>query len=347
MRRVRVLVVDDSSFAREVITGLLSDDVEISVIGEAANGKEALERVKDLKPDLVTMDITMPVMDGLEAIEKIMAFHAVPILVVTSSQDATIAFKAISKGALEVVAKPDIDDNAQGLCRKVKLLSQVKVISHIGGRYSGANETPPKPRGKSKEPSGVVAIASSTGGPKALSVLLSALPADFPLPVLIAQHMCDGFISGMVRWLNDSCKLEVKTGESGERIVPGTVYLSPSESHMVVTRERRIAMKARGPNTIYSPSCNALLSSVADAYGTGSIGVILTGMGDDGVLGMKRIKGAGGMTLAQDEKTCVVFGMPKVAIESGCIDRIVPIHEMSAEILNLVKRSAVFHDSSD
>lgn len=339
MRQTRVLVVDDSVFAREAIIAILSEDSHIRVVGEAENGREALEKVRELRPDLVTMDIVMPVMDGLEAIEKIMAFNAVPILVVTSSQDAGIAFRAVSKGALEVVAKPDINEDVREFCNKVRVLSQVRVIPHIGGRYHKKDKNSYKTGEKKDGSPKIVAIASSTGGPKALSVLLSALPSDFPLPVVVAQHICDGFISGMVKWLDDLSKLEVRVGQAGERIVPGTVYFSPSESHMVVAEGERIAIRKRQPKDIYSPSCNALLSTVAEVYGSGSIGIILTGMGDDGVLGMKKIKATGGVTFAQDEKTAVVFGMPKAAVESGCIDKIMPIHEMCIEIMNLLKKS--------
>lgn len=340
MERVKVLIVDDSAFTREVIGAVLSQDREIEIVGEASNGKEAIEKISEFKPDIVTMDINMPVMDGLEAIEQIMAFSAVPILVVTSSQDADIAFKAISKGALEVMPKPEFDNfNNLGFTSKVKLLSKVKVISHIGGRHRRREpvESDYSPQEPLPSSSPIIAIAASTGGPRALSTLLSGLPASFPIPIVIAQHMSDDFISGLVKWLDEISRLTVVMPEGGEKLEPGVVYISPSEKHMRVSSRMRIVFSERQLTDIYFPSCNILLSSVAEFSGASSIGVILTGMGNDGVEGLKKIKKMGGYTLAQDEKSSVVFGMPKMAIEALCIDKVLPIDEISHEIMTIIK----------
>lgn len=343
MGQIRVVVVDDSDLARELISAILSTDREITVVGEARNGKEAVEMVRELKPDIVTMDIEMPVMNGFEAIEHIMAATAVPILVVTTRGDANTAYAAISKGALDLVVKPDVNlEEAREFIQKIKLLSKIKVITHISGKRVIRETKVIKPTVfTGTTPNRVVAIASSTGGPEALSVILSGLPETFPCPLVIAQHNSDGFIPGLVEWLRRISKVKVKVAEEFETIVPGTAYLSPSEKHMEITVTKKVAFLERHPTDIYRPSCDMLLSSVALTYKAKGIGIILTGMGSDGVRGMKQIREAGGATIAQDEKSCIVFGMPKVAIESGCIDKILPLDEMSGEIISLVAGSAL------
>lgn len=338
MRQIRVLVVDDSAFVRALIVDILSTDREIKVAGEAQNGREAVEKSRELKPDIITMDIEMPVMDGLEAIENIMAADAVPILVVTTRSDAQTAYAAISKGALDLVVKPEVSiDAAREFIHKVKLLSGVKVIRHIGRKYRAVERKPVINNDfKWDAPDSIIAIASSTGGPEAISIILPDLPAKLPCPVVIAQHISDGFVSGMVEWLEKITKLNVKVGIEGEALEAGTVYVSPSEKHMEVNSARRVSLVERKPKDIYRPSCDMLLSSVARVYGPRSIGIILTGMGSDGAAGMKKIKEAKGITIAQDQKTSVVFGMPKVAIDSGCIQKILSVDEISSEIIKLV-----------
>ncbi|MBF0558866.1 MAG: chemotaxis-specific protein-glutamate methyltransferase CheB [Nitrospirae bacterium] len=337
MGQIRIVVVDDSVVARELIVAILSTDKDILVVGEAGNGRDAVEKVRDLKPDIVTMDVEMPVMNGLDAIELIMASHPVPILVVTTLGDARTAYAAISRGALDLVIKPDINiEAAQEFIDKIKLLSKIRVITHIGGNRT-AKETKVQdlPVFDGNPLDSIVAIASSTGGPEAISVILSGLPEKFPCPVVIAQHISDGFVSGMVEWLKGISKLDIKVASNGDCLAAGTVYVSPSDRHMEVSPERRISLIDRHPKDIYRPSCDVLLSSVARVYGRKSIGVILTGMGSDGALGMKRIKDAKGTTIAQDEKTSVVFGMNKVTIDSGCVDKILPLDKIANEVAHL------------
>ncbi len=334
MAQIKVLVVDDSSLAREIIIAILSTDKEILVVGEAANGREAVKKVEELKPDLVTMDIEMPVMNGLEATEMIMASHAVPILVVTTRGDAHTAYTAISKGALDLVVKPDVNlDAAREFINKIKLLSKVRVITHLVG-YRAPKEINmlPDPVMDCKQSDRIAAIVCSTGGPEALSVILSRLPEKLPCPVVIAQHISDGFVAGMVEWLKGLSHLGIKVAAEGDNLTPGMVYVSPSEKHMEVNSARRISLIDRHPKDIYRPSCDVLLSSVAKVYGPKGIGVILTGMGSDGAMGIKKIKDAKGLTVAQDEKTSVVFGMNKVAIDSGCVDKILPLDKIADEM---------------
>ncbi len=340
--RIKVLVVDDSDFVRSFLVDLLAEDDEIEVAGEARNGMEACEKVKSLKPDIVTMDIEMPEMNGMDAIERIMSNYAVPILVVTSKSDAATAYSAVSKGALEVVVKPDLSTVDSGeFIRKVKLLAGIKVITHISAATVESRESAKalsilKPSDESNK---IVAIASSTGGPKALSILLSALPEFFPCPIVVAQHIPDEFIQGMTEWLDTCASIRVKTGVEGEILQSGTVYVSPSEKHMKVNRLGRIAFEDRKWNDIFFPSCNVLLKSVAEAYGGNAIGVILTGMGDDGVIGIKAIKDAGGFTIAQNEDTSVIYGMPKAAVETHCIDAVLPIDQISVKLISLNARA--------
>jgi len=327
--------VDDSALVRDLIRAIIDLDPEMEVVGEAVNGLEAAGKVVDLRPDIVTMDIEMPVMDGLQAIERIMAESPVPILVVTSRGDAKTAYNAISKGALDLVMKPDVNmESAHEFVAKLKLMSKVRVIPHISGRRAhtpaAAVETPAFIGEASDR---IVAIASSTGGPDALSLVLSRLPLKFPVPIVIAQHISDGFVNGMVGWLKPLSRVELKVAENGEYLRPGTAYVCPPETHMRVDGSKKIIFVGRQEKDIYRPSCDMLLSSVAEAFGNKSIGVILTGMGSDGVEGIKKIKEAGGRTIAQDEQTSVIFGMPGLAIESGCIDSVVPLEEISAAIV--------------
>ena len=342
MPEIRVLIVDDSVLARDLIKAILSTDSQIVIAGEANNGAEAIAMAAALRPDIITMDIEMPVMNGLDAIEQIMANNAMPILVVSSLGDAHTAYSAISRGALDLIQKPDVNlEDAMEFISKVKLLSRVKVLTHLKGRHP----KPEKQRDLSfiaavksinvPQSNRVVAVASSTGGPDALSVMLSGLPETFPCPVLIAQHISDGFVPGMVDWFRKITRMQVKMGANGDELKPGHAYISPSEMHMTVGAGGRIALVERQPSDIFRPSCDRLLMSVAEVFGKRGVGVILTGMGNDGVLGMQRIKQAGGITVAQDEKTSVVFGMPRVAIEAGCIEKVLPIQAIAGALVDI------------
>lgn len=334
---IRVLVVDDSALVREMIRDILESETDIVVVGEAADGMEALDKVAALKPDIVTMDIEMPVMGGLEAIERIIAAHPVPILVVTALTGVRTAFAAVSKGALDVIEKPDISmDNVQHLLKKVRLLARVDVSSHLqsmkghaGAKGSGV------PMQKSFSKGNIIAIAASTGGPQAIHAILSQLPGQFPIPIVITQHIAEGFTQGMVDWLNTATPLAVRVAGNGDVLAAGTVSINPAEHSMRITEQGMILLGAREPRQVYHPSCNTMLSSVAAAYRERAVGVILSGMGDDGVIGLQAIKKAGGVTLAQDEKSSVIFGMNRIAVERGCIDRVVALADIPAKLIHL------------
>jgi two-component system chemotaxis response regulator CheB len=358
MDQIRVIVADDSMVARAVIRGFLESDPAITVMAEATNGQEAVDLVQRYRPDLVTMDLEMPVMGGMEAIEEIMATAAVPILVVSGVADAQRAYDAVSRGALEVIPKPQAEARSQReLVAKVKLLSKIKVITHIrpyrspgatasagGAAASWLGLAKPAPSVASPllraSPGRVFAIASSTGGPQALSAILPQLPACFPCPIVIAQHISEGFAGGLVDWLATLCRLRVQLAVDGERLEAGVVYVAPPETHQTVTRDRRLVMVSRGVNDLYHPSCDVLLASVAEAFGPDAVGIILTGMGSDGVRGMDRILRGGGVTLAQNEATSLIYGMNRAAVERGTVLQVLPLERLPSEMMTLAGLAA-------
>ncbi len=331
MASCRVLIVEDSVIAQQMLQEMIESDPEIEVVGIASNGKEGVEKTLALKPDLVTMDLMMPVMSGQEAIDQIMSTCARPILVISSNNDSKVAFDACSRGALDVFPKDDLDpDKCEKLTHKIKLLSKVRVIGHIR----------PKARIKpaiadNHREAKIIAVACSTGGPKALSQMLPHLPENFPHTILVAQHIEDGFTDGLVEWLDQVCPQKLELGKAGTRLTPNTIYISPSEKNMKVTAGGVLEFETRRDGDRYAPNCDVLLNSVAEAYGPKSVGVILTGMATDGVAGMKNIRDKGGQTIAQDEATSVVYGMNRQAIETGCIDKVLPIEEIGQYLAKL------------
>jgi two-component system chemotaxis response regulator CheB len=315
--KIRVLIVDDSALARDLLRSFLQSDSEIEVVGEAKNGAEAVRLCGELKPNIVTMDLEMPVMGGIEAITEIMATRAVPILVVSSVADAQQACVAVANGALDVVAKPECDANsAAEFIAKVKLLSGVAVITHIRSRYA-----------KTAEPAGATITP--------LAFILQKLPADFRWPILVAQHIADGFADGMAKWLSGISPLPVRLAQEGEAITPGTVYISPSEANLAVTAQHRLTLLPRLPGEIYHPTCDVLFESAAKIYGRRVMGIILTGMGRDGANGLLKIRQAGGNTLAQDEASSIIFGMNKVAIDLGGAASVLPLDEIPQAMCRL------------
>lgn len=348
MGKIRVVLVDDSSLARGLLRAFMEGDNEIEIVGEACNGKQAVDMARELKPNLMTMDLEMPVMSGMQAIEEIMATKAVPILVVSSVADAQSAYEAVARGALEVIAKPEYDTKAAAeFVARVKMLAGVPVITHIRSRQesrvvvnaqqlSAPPPVLPLPLGEGAGGySRIFAIASSTGGPQVLAQVMAQLPADFPCPILVSQHISDGFAGGMAEWLGSLCKMRVRLAREGELILPGVIYISPSEANLAVTPARCIALRAQSPTDVYHPSCNVLLNAVAEVYGRQGVGIILTGMGSDGAQGLASIRKAGGATLAQDEASSVIFGMNKVAIDSGSVQKILPADALAREMVGM------------
>jgi two-component system chemotaxis response regulator CheB len=353
MGKIRVLVADDSAVARDLLRHFLENDGGIEVVGEATNGAEAVRLAIELKPDLITMDMEMPVMCGMDAISEIMATNAVPILVISSTADAQQACAAVTCGALDAIDKSELDVEAGGkLVAKINMLAKIRVITHIRPHALAmatldaihpVRETMPlaistvgiPPSSSELNGSRIFAIASSTGGPQALALILAQLPANFPCPLLISQHISDGFEAGMAAWLGSICKLPVRLAREGEPPMPGTVYVSPSEVNLSVSPSCHITLARRLLGEIYRPTCDVLLASIAATYGGQGVGIILSGMGSDGVAGMKKIRQAGGTTLAQDETSSVIFGMNKIAIERGDVQQVLPAGEIAQAMCRL------------
>lgn len=340
MSGIRVVIADDSQVARDVLRDILSRDGDIDIVGEATNGREAVELARRLSPQLITMDLNMPVMDGMSAIEEIMHTKGIPILVVSDRSDAQTAYQALEVGALEVMPKPSLDTaDAVHLLERVRLLAGVAVITRLRRRSSAPTPLAvmPKPptasRGVPRDFQRVVAIACSTGGPQALVRVLRTLPAGFPSPIVIAQHISHGFIDGMAQWLGTLCAMPVSVGREGEQLRQGHIYLSPSERDLCVTPRHRFQLQSSPENSLYHPNCDVLLRSVAEVYGADAIGVILTGMGRDGVNGMRAIYQAGGTTFAQDEASSVIYGMNHEAVKAGVIQYELPLDSLPGRLL--------------
>jgi two-component system chemotaxis response regulator CheB len=332
---IRVLVVEKSRAAAEFLTQVLNSDRRIRVVGVAANGEEAVEAAQRMNPDVITMDVHMPKMDGLEATRKIMETCPTPIVIVTgavNTGEAAINFRAIEAGALAVVVRPNCLDHpdsaaqANELVNTVKLMSEVKVVRRWA-RRTAAGPAQPEPQAVLRQSSGpiqAVAIGASTGGPLALHTILSGLPKEFPLPVLIVQHMTPGFAQGFVDWLADSSRFAVRIATDGERLLPGHAYVAPDDVHMGVRLGNRILLSKDEKERGMRPSVSYLFGSVARVFGANAVGILLSGMGKDGAEELKRLRDAGAVTIAQDEESSVVHGMPGEAIQIGAARHVLP-----------------------
>lgn len=332
--KIRVLIVDDSALMREALKSIIEKDPDIEVVGLAKNGKEGVEKALLLKPNVITMDLKMPMMSGLEATEAIMEELPVPIIVV-SSMDITVIVKALSIGAMDFVAvTSDIETIAEDLITKIKIASRVKPLRRM--KIGPCAIKAPKHLGE-KKMSRAVAIGISTGGPQALQQVLSQLPSNFPCGILIVQHMSKGFIDGLAEWLNTTSCLHVSVAKTGDILSSGAVMLAPDSLHTRIGGDGRITLSENTSKTvIHVPSIDIMMKSMADYYEENVVGVIMTGMGQDGVDGIRAIKKAGGRTIAQDEKSSVIFGMNKIAIDSGLIDRIVSLEDIAKELTKIV-----------
>jgi two-component system chemotaxis response regulator CheB len=339
---IRVLVAEDSVTARMLLVSMLSSDPGITVVGEARDGEEAIEMTARLRPDLVTMDIHMPRIDGFEATKRIMSSQATPILIVSATLDpgdVAASMEALRAGAVSVFPKPggpmtpDFENQRTALVSAVKALSQVKLVRR--------RESPLRRGSHAQGPAAlrrprVLALGASTGGPAALNVVLGALPASLPVPVFVVQHITAGFVDGFVHWLDRACDLRVKTAAQGEPAEAGTVYVAPDGLHLAVGPDGRLDLRLSSPVAGFRPSASVLFESVAETYGSNTLAVILTGMGNDGLLGLRRIRSKGGRIIAQNEDTCAVFGMPGAAVAENLPDAVLPIHGIAAEILRCV-----------
>lgn len=365
---IRVLVVDDSEFARDLITELLQVDPEVKVIATASSGGEAVELTQKLRPDLVTMDLLMEPMDGLEATRRIMATTPTSILVVTAAvgpKGPYTALDALSAGALDVLEKPvprpgsTWEAIGEQLLRRVHVLARARPAGRPVVAEAAAEAPTPAPTAPATAvqvpreevaaapPVGVVGIVSSTGGPSALRQMLSRLPPDFALGTMVVQHMAAGFTEGLVGWLGSECAVQVRVAQQGERLQRGAVFVAPEQLHTQVAlrpgqargapREWQIHLLMGAPLGGYLPSGDLLLESVAGVCGARSAGVVLSGTGRDGCMGLKAIKSAGGHTWVQDEATCAVFGMPQAALDQGAAEQALPPAELAERLLHLAR----------
>ncbi len=350
MDKIRILIADDSDTSRRMLKMLFESDPELVVAGEAANGLQAVQLASSIAPDIITMDIHMPVMDGYEAIEKIMASAPAPIVVITSSfhgKSSRQAFEAMSKGALDVLKKPDLSaalkpgGEARELNEKIKIFAKTSVKKTPAAPSSQTHSsisdilqrTAPAPRGKYD----IIAIASSTGGPKALGTILAELPADFPVGIVIVQHIAAGFDAGMVEWLDKTCRLHVRMAAVNDTVTPGIALICPTQYHMTIPMRNSVRLVPDPPFRGFRPAGDVLFPTVADTYAHRAIGVILTGMGCDGAEGLRKMKLAGAYTIAQDEASCVVYGMPKAAAELGAAVEVTPLAAIARSLISLTK----------
>lgn len=341
-RSIRVLVVDDSPLFTEVLSEIIREDPQLILVGTASDGREALALTQSLRPDVITMDVRMPVMDGLEATAEIMAAMPTPILVVTSDprfEKDEAVFEALRRGALDVVTKPTTwggtPQEKQTLRERIHLLASIPVTAIRKRRPSRRISLSVAAHTAGRQER-LLGIVSSTGGPAALAHILEGLPENFPVPIVIVQHLFPGFAPSLVSWLDGITPLRVKIAQDGEATVSGNVYLAPDDAHLVVNAQGRCVLDSTPALDGHRPSGTKLLSSIAASYGSRSLGLVLTGMGSDGAEGLLAIRRAQGTTLAQDETTSVVYGMPRVAKETGAASSIVALSDIAETLCRLV-----------
>lgn len=349
MGPIKVLVVDDSLFMRKFIVRLAEEDASIQVIGTARNGAEGVRMVKELRPDIVTMDVEMPEMNGLEALAKIMEELPTRVIMLSSltGEGADVTIKALQSGAVDFIAKPDsyVDfaEARSEIIGKIKTAARTPLSILISARRSlnraPRRETPLNPDRGLRPFSQIVAVGTSTGGPKALETVLGGLPEDIPFPVLVVQHMPPRFTASLAERLNQVCRISVVEAMEGQLLQGGTAYIAPGGFHMTVAIKRgeyRIALHQEEPQNRHRPSVDVLFHSVTELSGLKRHFVLMTGMGSDGAKGMAYAKRHGASsTIAEAQETCVVFGMPRTAIELNCVDHVLPVTVIAAKIRQL------------
>jgi two-component system chemotaxis response regulator CheB len=342
MKKIRVLVVDDSAVVRKVFSEELAQEKDIEVVATAPDPYVARDKIVALQPDVVTLDIEMPRMDGITFLRKLMKYYPLPVIIVSSLTPAggSLALEAMEIGAVDVICKPSVaysvGDMSAQLAEKIRAAAQVNMAQKV--RMLGVVRSEAPRLSLSKTTNKIIAIGASTGGTEALKDVLTQFPANTP-GIMIVQHMPANFTTSFAERLNSLCRIRVKEAEDGDSVLPGTALLAPGNFHMVMRRSgaRYYVNVKSGPLVCYQrPAVDVLFNSVAAYGGANAIGVILTGMGKDGAQGMLKMKEAGAQTIAQDEKSCVVFGMPKEAIAAGGVDRVVSLRDIPAEVLKML-----------
>ncbi|MDR1838647.1 MAG: chemotaxis protein CheB [Treponema sp.] len=331
---IRTLIVDDSPLVRSIIRDFLVSDGSFEVIGEAENGQDGVNKTRDLNPDLVTMDIEMPVMNGLEATAEIRKFSSCAIVVISTHDTAKTAYDATVNGAHEFFAK-DIFTSQMNDRHREEIFKTLKQITSIKKKIF----TPQAAKQDSTSPRKIncVVIAASTGGPVALCQLCSELPESFPVPVLLVQHNSSGFDKGFVQWLNGYSPLNVQLAEEGNIPLKGNIYVAPTDRHLVINGGG-LAFNDGEPIHNQKPAADMLFKSAAAMFGNSLVSVVLTGMGSDGAEGTRFVKQAGGITIAQDEASSMIYGMPQAAAETGCVDIVLPLNEIAKKLISLSKQ---------
>jgi len=351
---IKVLVVDDSPFMRRAIARMITSEPGIDIVGQATNGAEALSLIAELRPDVVTMDIEMPVMDGLTALKRIMAERPLPVIMMSTltQTGSSATLQALELGAFDFVPKPessmlDVFTVQHELTSKIKEASRPRrkaaALPASGPVSTSATSTVPAAPADPRPASRIelVAIGISTGGPPALQAVLPQLPADFPAPVLVVQHMPPGFTRSLAERLDRLCGVKVKEAEQGEYLLPGTVYIAPAGWHLTLKTDSRghfvQLIDSSDSKTWHKPSVDVMMASVAMTYGSRALGLIMTGMGNDGTAGAGAMKRVGAPIWAQDEESCVVYGMPRAVYESGVVDKVLALPRIASELARIVR----------
>lgn len=351
---IRVLIVEDSPTSRALLVALFTEAPEFVVVGVAANGAEAIEKTIELSPDLVIMDVYMPVVDGVDATKEIMREAPTPIVMVSASaatSDVSLGLSATQAGALVLLEKPhnplaaSYRDECAHLLATAKAMAHVKVVRRWGTEHIARSQdrwmsTPPRPASSeaaAARRARLIAIGTSTGGPAALHRILIDLPRDIDVPIVIVQHMALGFIDGLAKWLSANVGIKVVVATEGDQLARGTVYLAGHDRHLGVSAGGRVTLSDTSPLAGFRPSADFLFDSCARSYGSGLIAVVLTGMGHDGLAGLQTVHQRGGRVLAQDQHSSVVFGMAKEAIDSGVVDEILPLEVIGRRLSELVR----------
>jgi two-component system, chemotaxis family, protein-glutamate methylesterase/glutaminase len=338
---IRVLVADDSRTVRELLVRILDSDPQIQVIGQATSGAEAVELAARLRPNVITMDIHMPIMDGLEATREIMTIAPTPIVIVSSHasrKDVALSLNATRAGALHVLRTPDnplspqFEQLRNEFLLMVKAMADVKVVR----QWRTDRFAPTSSALRCRRTPRLIAIAASTGGPAALQQILAQLPRDYALPIVVVQHIAEGFANGLADWLRTNCDLRVRVAHHGDKLCERTVYIAPDRMHLGVAATGHIALSNAPPIGGFRPSGTHLFRSAAASFGGAMVAVILSGMGRDGVDGLKDVQAGGGLVLAQDEDSCIVFGMPREAIHAGVVDEVLPLTSIAARLVRLI-----------
>ena len=339
---INTLIIDDSSLARDIIRDFLEAEGSFNIIGEAEDGEEGIQKILSLNPDLVTLDIEMPKKNGLEVIEAVMKETSTPIVVVTNHDTAKIAYEATVRGALEFYSKDMFTafltlEKRREVYETLKRISSIKAREHTSSDFESTVHSNCHIDGRKIS---AIVIASSTGGPKALSVFFSKMPGDFSVPIVIVQHNTSGFDRGFAQWLDAYTKLNVKLAEEGETLKSSTVYIAQTDKHLELSKKEEnlvFLYNNNEPENNQKPSADVLFRTAALSLKDSIISIVMTGMGSDGALGTKSIKEMGGITLAQDKESSLIYGMPKAAVETGCVDLVLPLDRIAEELLRLVK----------